>query len=259
MAASVPNAEMVRLLQATPEQWAAVHRALGVVLPAAGTRGLMLLAPGAAHVSMHGHGAASEATGAMYQLQREEEAGVWRLVFEGRATVLRHEKGVHYVAWLLQNPPPAPIHSSELAARAVGDAVIDGQRNLAADDGESLAALRKARREHLAVMEDEDAPELEKEEARRELESINAWARRHARGTEAGEQRQARAIRQAIRRLLETLAEAEDETLRAFGAHVERHLWQPSSLLAGRRGARVRAGYAGRFTYEPPAGVRWIG
>jgi hypothetical protein len=151
------------------------------------------------------------------------------------------------------------MHCSELAARAVGDAVVEGQWNLAGDDGESMAALRKARREYQAVLDDDDAMEDEKEEAQQKLEEINAWARKHVRGTVGGDQKQARAIRQAIRRLLLYLAKADDVTLRAFGEHVDRYLWQPSSRSVGRRSARVKAGLAARFTYEPPAGVRWSG
>lgn len=249
MLASDQSEMVVRLLQATPEQWAAVHRILGVAVPAPGARGLMVLPPGAAAVR--------PAADPAYLLRRQH--GVWRLVFEGEEAILRDEKGVHYVAHLLKSQPGEPIHCSELAAGAVGDAVIEGQRNLAADDGESLAALSKARREQQSVIDDDDASVDEKEEAHRELEKINDWARRHVRGTEASEQRQARAIRQAIRRLLWSLAAAEDGTLRAFGEHLEMYLWKPSSRSAEKRSARVKSGYAARFTYEPPKGVAWSG
>ncbi len=128
------------------------------------------------------------------------------------------------------------------------------------DDAETLEAMRSARRKCEAVIDDDEASEVEREEARRELEEIEAWARKHLRGTEGNEQRQVRAVRQAIRRLLEWLAGNGDPVLVAFGEHLERYLWRPSGRAAGggwRRGARVRAGLAGRFTYEPPEGVEW--
>ena len=72
-----------------------------------------------------------------------------------------------------------------------------------------------------------------------------------------------RAVRLAINRLHENLAEAVDANgqphpvLRPFGEHLAKHLIGPSARYNGRMGARTRAGVAGRFTYEPPAGVRW--
>ncbi len=48
----------------------------------------------------------------------------WWLVFDGRQTVLPDEKGVGYVAVLLLDPPTEPMHASELARRAYGDAVV---------------------------------------------------------------------------------------------------------------------------------------
>jgi hypothetical protein len=47
--------------------------------------------------------------------------------------------------------------------------------------------------------------------------------------------------------------------LRAFGEHLERYLWAPSGRGRHGRKAAVRAGLAGRFTYEPPDGVKWCG
>ena len=100
----------------------------------------------------------------------------WRLVFDGQETVLPDEKGVYYVAELLKHPPEMPLHVSELAARAFGDAVIEGQRNLASDDAETFAEMRKSRGQHQAVLDDDEALDVEKEEARNELARINEWA-----------------------------------------------------------------------------------
>jgi len=91
------------------------------------------------------------------------------------------------------------------------------------------------------------------------LADIEAWAQKHMRGTEAGEQEQIRAIRQSIRRVLENLEQSKDEVWRAFAQHLDKHLWKPSGRSRGGRNARVRAGLAGRFIYEPPTGVKWTG
>ncbi len=184
--------------------------------------------------------------------------GGWRLVFNGRETVLRDEKGIVYAAALLAEPPREPIHGSELARRALGHAVVAQQRNVALDDAETAQAMREARRKCLAVMEDPGATELERQEAGAELEAVEAWARQHLRGTEGNDQRQVRAIRQALRRLLVRLSGSRDPVLREFGEHLERYLWAPSGRGCSCRRTRVRAGLAGRFTYEPPEGVRWL-
>jgi hypothetical protein len=133
------------------------------------------------------------------------------------------------------------------------------------DDAESAVKMAAARRRCQAVIEDDGASEVERQEARAELEDIEDWARKHMRGTEGGEQRQVRAIRQLIRRLLERLGTARnehgepDKVLRAFGEHLERYLLLPSGRGRHGRKAAVRSRLAGRFTYEPPQGVKWSG
>lgn len=184
--------------------------------------------------------------------------GGWRLVFNGKESVLPDEKGVAYVAVLLGRPGEV-IHGSELANQAFGDAVVDGQRNVALDDRETARAMGEARRRCQAVIDDADASEVEREEARGELEGIMEWARKHVRGTVGNEQRQVRAIRQAMRRLLARLQESDDPVVKEFGEHLERYLWEPSNRGARGLRSRVRVGLAGRFTYEPADGVRWSG
>jgi len=187
----------------------------------------------------------------------------WRLVFDGQETVLGDEKAVAYVGVLMLDPPVEPIHGTELAHRAFGDAVIEDQRNLGMDDAETARKMAETRRRCQAVIDNEGASEVEREEARAELEEIEDWARKHMRGTEVSEQLQVRAIRQSIRRFVDRLLMARnvrgepDEVLRAFGEHLDRYLWRPSGGGTSGRTARVRAGLAGRFTYEPPAGVKW--
>jgi hypothetical protein len=192
-----------------------------------------------------------------------KEFGDWRLVFDGVERFLSDSKGLAYVAVLVARSGRS-LHASELANLAFGDAVVE-QRNIASDDRETAQHMANARRKCQGVIDDANTSEAERQEARDELEEILAWARKHLRGTEGNEQRQVRAIRQAIRRLLGRLGAARDgegapdEVLRAFGEHLERYLWRPSGRWGRGRDLRLRAGLAGRFVYEPPEGVRWMG
>lgn len=187
MSATVSTDLLLRVAQATSDQQAAIDQFL---------RGEAL------------QKLSKETNQGRYELRKG--LGGWRLVFDSRESVLPDEKGVGYVAALLLDPPAEPIHGSELANRAFGDALIKDQRNLAMDDGETLEAMRDTRRRCQAVIDDPDASELERAEAQAELAEIDAWAQKHIRGTEAGEQRQVRAIRQAIRRLLVGLRQSAD-------------------------------------------------
>ncbi len=247
MTGTIATDALMRFLKATPEQRAAIDGFLR-----GGNAESLKAGP------LRGDGAEPR-----YLLRKGLHA--WRLVFEGKESALPLEKGVAYVAVLLLDPPVEPMHGAELAYRAFGDAVVEGQRNLGMDDAETARGVAEARGKCRAVLDDPKASEMERDEARAELEEIEAWARKHLRGTEGNEQRQVRAIRQAIRRLLDKLRDARgaqgepDEVLRAFGGHLERYLWWPSGRAGRGRNARVRAGLAGRFTYEPPEGVRWWG
>jgi hypothetical protein len=212
-----------------------------------------------------GDGVSFDESGGGPRYAVRNSGGIWKIIFDGKAAEWKDAKGLHYVAYLLKNPPADPIHGTELAKRACGHLVIEGQRNLAADDAETVKAMRKSKRECEVVLEDANASEVERTEARDEMTKIEEWARKNLRGTEGNEQRQVRAIRQAIRRLLESLAKTKDEqgkphqVLRPFGEHLDRYLLKPSSRSGGGRNSRVRAGLAGRFTYEPPDGVKWRG
>src|SRR6266851_1322948 len=43
--------------------------------------------------------------------------GFWELTFDGQSAVFKHEQGAFYVAYLLANPPPEPIHGLALALK----------------------------------------------------------------------------------------------------------------------------------------------
>ncbi len=186
--------------------------------------------------------------------------GGWYLVFDGEETVLPDDKAVYYAAHLLLHPPEAPLHASRLANEVFGHALIQ-QRNLGLDDQETTARQAEIFHRCAAILEDDSASALEKAEAQRELDEVQAWAKRHQRGVEAGEQKQVRSISTGLRRLIEELEQATGRrreplpVLRAFGRHLRTYLWEASCRTSGRAG---RPGRAGSFIYQPPEGVRWV-
>jgi hypothetical protein len=183
----------------------------------------------------------------------------WALVFDGRPASLPKWKGVNYVCYLLTQVSGEAIHGTELAHRVFGEAVIEGQRNLAADDEELYRRNLKAKMDCQREIDDPDTNETMRKEAKAELEQIDNWMRKHSRGTEGPEEKQVRAIRASIRRVLNYLERSKDEVLRSFGEHLDRNLLQPSQRSRWGRNSRVRAGLAGRLVYIPPDGVKWSG
>src|SRR5260221_4745451 len=108
--------------------------------------------------------------------------GVWNLTFNGLCTVVKHEQGVSYVAYLLANPPAQPIRAFELLAKAQSSGrqhpsaveIIDQrtgavmqldrysplqERGLGFDDFETLRGLRRKEQELEAIVDDADTLE----------------------------------------------------------------------------------------------------
>jgi len=198
--------------------------------------------------------------GPRYRLQNG--GGIWKIIFEGRAAEWKDEKGLHYVAYLLKNPPEEPIHGVKLAARVFGYADIP-ERSLGKEDASSQRAIEKEARELAALLTGGDASELVKEEARERLEELARIRQQAGKRPETSAEKTVRAVRKAIQRLHRDMAARKDEQGKPhpvfvpFAEHVRRHLLTPSARYSGPRGARVRAGVAGGFTYEPPEGVVW--
>ena len=200
--------------------------------------------------------------------------GVWQLLFDGEEALLQHEQGIHYVAWLLRHPAGMPLHGLELAAKAapararsnnraaagIAEDAALLQRNLGMDDAEAARALWRKQRELEAIIESDDESEPVKSEASRELEAMAGFQAKHLRRGVDASQRAVLAVRRAIQRFHRHLEQAVDaagkphRVLRAFAAHLERHILAPSRRWAG---SRRSGSYAGCFTYEPPAGVEW--
>jgi hypothetical protein len=210
----------------------------------------------------------------------------WAVDFEGQTAVFDHEQGAYYVAYLLLNPPSEPMHAMALALKAHVDyehytgvsfiidpftskvvpvdreAVIQ-ERNLALDDAEALAGLRRKQLQLEAILEQENESEPVKAEVLAELEGIYDFQKRNPlRATDAA-QSVVRAVRRAIIRFHEHLTDSLDPqgrphpVLRGFAAHLEKCLLIPSARYSKAGHARNRAGAAGYFTYEPTPGIAW--
>jgi hypothetical protein len=154
--------------------------------------------------------------------------GIWKLIFDGHETDLKHERGIFYVAWLLYHPPAQPIHALDLIAKIpelyrnqLGLAQITNpengkstilqshariqERNLALDDAQALRSILKKQQELEAILDDENESEPVKQEALRELESIVQFQKQHGKRSRGNAQRAADSVRKAITRFHQRL------------------------------------------------------
>jgi hypothetical protein len=210
------------------------------------------------------------------QYSLRKDLGFWQLAFRGQGATFKHEQGACYVAFLLLHPPAEPIHGLALALKtrafyparttAPMETAIGGpiqQRSLSLEDAEALLALRRKQLELEAIVDDDDQIEPVKAEALRELEDIYAFQKKHPCRARDTAQKAVHAVRTAILRFYDHLAKAASAdgsphpVLSPFASHLERHLLIPSGRYSKSR-TRLRAGLAGCFTYEPPAGVVWV-
>ncbi len=206
---------------------------------------------------------------------------VWNLVFAGKREVMADERAVALVEYLLKHPPEAAMHATVLENRVDGNPVADafaavergGNRE---ESGSSLGGvvqegtgkklmggqgviLKQKLAQVQADIDDPTLPESEREEARQERAELLSAKGQGGRMV-AGAEKSVDRVRKAIRNLIVYLKTAEvtrgkpNAMLRAFGEHLETHLWLPSMGAKNRLGAASRPGC---FTYERPAGVTW--
>ena len=189
-------------------------------------------------------------------------AGLWRVVFEGMEGEIEFGRGISLVAYLLFNPPLGGLHGTELAKLALAQEVVQ-EASLGAEGDSTLHLIWERAKECKAVLQNPDASEVEKAEAMAELEQLAEVRKVTRANSEGGADKQVRAVRRAIDRLIDKLREAKDRkndpnpSLRAFGEHLHKYLRIPSARFSGDRRSRARAGAAGRFTYERPDGIIW--
>ncbi len=203
---------------------------------------------------------ARSAGGPRYLLRKG--IGFWRVLFDGMEGEIEDGRGIALVAYLLFNPPQGGLHATELASLVFCHVVVQ-EASLGADADSTRKLIQKQARAAMAVMQDPSASEMEKCEAKDELKTLAKALNVTRSDSEGNADRQVRAVRRAIERLIDKLRGATDRekrphaALRAFGEHIDRYIWIPSSRYSGDRRARSRAQVAGRFTYERPEGVNW--
>src|ERR1043166_213617 len=212
--------------------------------------------------------------------------GTWTLIFNGEQTILKHERGIFYVVWLLTHPGET-IHALDLAAkipeiyrRQLGLAEITDpatgkvvplqsgarlqERSLALDDAQAMRAILRKEKELESILDDDSASEPEKAEALRELEAIAQFQRQHGQRSRDNAQRAADSIRKSIKRFHRHLVQAgktdthRNSVFTQFAEHIGSYIlvpWRPSS---GHGNRYARTGLAGCFTYEPPpSAILW--
>jgi hypothetical protein len=190
--------------------------------------------------------------------------GLWRVVFDGMEGEIKSGRGISLVAYLLFNPPLGGLHGTELAKLAFGREVMQ-EASLGAEGDSTGQLIWKRAKECMVVLQDPDASAIEKAEAKEELEQLADALKMVGTNSEGGADKQVRAVRRAIDRLIDNLREAKDQkndpnlALRALGEHLHKYLWIPSARFSGNRHSRTRADVAGKFTYERPDGIIWEG
>jgi len=210
--------------------------------------------------------------------------GFWTLIFDGYEIVLKHERGIFYIAWLLYHPDQTPIHALDLMAKIpeiyrhqlglteITDpetgktTVLESharlqERSLSLDDAQAMRALFRKEKELEAILDDPDESEPVKAEALRDLEAIAEFQRKYHRRSRTNAQRAAHSVRAAIARFHEHLAEAaranHDPALASFADHINKHILIPSRRFTGQGNRYARSGLAGCVTYEPPPNFNW--
>ena len=153
----------------------------------------------------------SHPDGCRYALRRGAE--YWALIFEGREAIFKHELGALYVAYLLLDPPPEPLHAVALALKAremagqpAGPDEVLEERSMGLEDAAAVRALWRRQRELERVLEDRHEIEPVKAEALRELEEITEFLRTSPWLSRHGAERCVRAVTVAIRRFHAHLA-----------------------------------------------------
>jgi len=217
-----------------------------------------------------------------YALRRD--GPFWHLAWQGRSAVLKHERGLCYVAELLSHPRE-PLKKLSLAAKysrsrsaSGGIEVYDPasgcsdmpastaavqQFSLADDDAEARRRCLARARELAAIVRDPGRTKQARAEAEAELRQITAFLAKDSRQNRDAAKVAGDAVRNAITRLLRRLlagdgsASGPEAVRHEFALHLQQHLVIPTSRYAGPKARKARGELTGCLLYEPPAGVRW--
>ena len=271
MSEAIPAEQLMRYVNASAEQRDVIDRYLLGTL---------------AECELAALGSAAEPP--RYALRHQMD--IWQVVFDGRKALVKDGRAMRIVAYLLLNPPSEPIHAVPLEAQVWGRELEAGEperdeESSSADETDPSPAhmpeemncqasgarldqvenilLKRKFRELLEIIEDGTLPQAERDAAQEELDQLHAALDGAAGRVVDGAAKAAFRVRKAIKRLHNKLATAvdgnhqPDTVLRDFAAHLLTHLIIPSSRFNRGKGSRNRAGVAGTFTYEPPAGMVW--
>jgi hypothetical protein len=214
---------------------------------------------------------------ATYSLRRGWDK--WNLSSGGQHSILRHEQGLAYVAWLLTHPNE-PIHALDLATRV---SAIDGKHNgvteiidpatgrvvtverhsriqergLRLDEAMTMKAVLRKQAELEAYVEDEDNTDPQKQEAYQDLLSLYEFETKKGPRVRDDAGRASDAVGRAITRLRKRLSRAvdfdgqPDLVARGFGEYVYKCILVPSGRAGRKGGANRRVKVAwGCFVYE---------
>ncbi len=219
-----------------------------------------------------------------YSLHRD--GPLWHLAFQGRPAVLKHEKGLCYVAEMLSHPGQ-PIKKLNLAvkysaSRSAGSGGVEvfdpasgqldlpsnseavHQLSLAADNLEARRACQARGRQLAEAIRDPRKTKAAREEARAELEQVTAYLAKDSRQVRDATKAAGDAVRSAIHKFLRNLvagsgsASSPGLVQREFARHLQRHLVIPSGRYAGPKARKARGELTGCLLYEPPPGVVWV-
>jgi hypothetical protein len=217
-----------------------------------------------------------------YSLRKD--LGFWRLRYGGKAAILKHEKGLSYVHWLLTHPDES-LQAFELAARV---AVLEGarvgvteirdprtgrtvivesnavilERSLGLDEAEGMRKVLRKQAELEAYVDDENTTDPERAEAYEDLIALYEYEKVNSGRVRDVAAKASDAVGKAIKRLQKHCMEAKaangapNPVLQAFGAHILDYILAPSGRSLAHCGMRPK-GYAGMFVYQ--GSVVWNG
>jgi hypothetical protein len=220
----------------------------------------------------------------LYALRKLDST--WGLTFDGNKAQIKDEPVMKYVAYLLLNPPAEPMFGVDLASKAdalygkrnalteithpyTGEIIVVPseariqERHLGLDDAEAMRWALRKQNDLEALLEAPDLIEPVRAEIHRELIALYEYERLNSKQVFDAAQKTVLAIRRALKRLQKRLTRAVDSNgfphpvLRAFAAHLQQHLIEPSYRFKHAAARREKDDAAGCFTYQPPNGVAW--
>jgi hypothetical protein len=212
--------------------------------------------------------------------------GVWTIIFDYKEIVVKHEKGIFYVAWLLQHPGES-IHALDLMAKipeiyrkqlglaelkdpATGKSItLESharlqERNLGLDDAKAMRAIWIKQQELEAILDDESESEPVKAEALRELEAIVEFQRQHGRRSQDSAHRAVDAVRKAIGRFHCHLENADGTTgnsnpvCHRISFYIKEHIRIPSGRYSRDISGDAKYGTAGFLKHDGVPGITWL-